>query len=163
MYFSNPNPLKITITEQGQSIDQSLIRVAYSIGLEAISFVGEDCAPTVVCGSNQEMVSQVVTKGVELYRFANNLILDLPASQSKEVAIGSEVKDGILLIKGSRNECFLWDIKGGRDWLKGVVFFTVGNLPVKFTLGNPNPNNIKLSVFIAQQVEGALTLSTGSI
>lgn len=161
MYFSNP--LNVSIKEQGQVVDPSLIKVAYSIGLEAMSYVGEDCAPTVVCGSNQEMLSQIITKGIELYKYANNLIIDLPASQSKMIAIGPVVKDGILLIKGSRNDCFLWDIQGGKNWLKGAVLFTVGNLPIKFNLGNPNPNNIKLSVFIAQQTEGAFTMTSGGI
>jgi hypothetical protein len=157
------NPLKISISEERPLVDQTLVRVAYSIGLEATSYVGENCAPTIVCGSNQEMLTQVITKGVELYRFANNLIIDLPPSQSKLITIGSEVRDGLLLIKGSRNDCFLWDTQGGKDWLKGALLFTVGNLPTKFSLGNPTPNNLKLSIFIAQQTEGALTVSSGGI
>lgn len=116
-----------------------------------------------LCGGQHEVAIQVFTKGVGLYEFSNNLSLDLPPSQSKLVNIGADSKEGILLLKAALNNCFLWDAKGGMDWLKGALFFTVGNLPTKLNIGNPNPFPIKVSLFLAQQAEGALTLSSGGI
>lgn len=160
MYVSNTT---INIKEDEPFIDEPLTKVAYSIGLELSNFRGDLCADRIPCGQEDETIGQILSRGWGHYKFSNNLMLDLPPSQSKVITLAETLQEGILSVKANLGECFLWDLRGGKDWLKGSILFYAGTIPLSLSFGNPNPFAIKLTLLVAQQTDGPLTVTKGSI
>lgn len=160
MYIHN-NPI-ITITEEPTVESTTLTKINYSFGLEASYYMGSICHDS-PCGKEDELITRIMARGWGLYKFANTMMLDIPPSKSKVLTLSSTPQEGIVCIRAGLGECFLWDLGGGINWLKGSVLFYAGSIPKSLSLGNPNASPIKLNTLIAQNNEGPISISVGGI